>query len=118
VVVTKNGGPSESMRENGREFGVLVDPSDPDDIARGLLRVLRSKESWEHFHQAGMQRVLSRYTWERTAEGYLGVIEAMLRGPAHAGDLPIPEYFTDPKPDTDIPLSDLAALYFKGEENL
>lgn len=52
---------------------VLVDPSSLGDIARGLLRVLGSKESWEHFHEAGMQRVLSRDTWERAAEGYLGM---------------------------------------------
>jgi sucrose-phosphate synthase len=113
AVVTKNGGPSESMQEGEHDFGVLVDPSAPEDIARGLLLVLRSKEAWEHFHEAGMQRVVSRYTWERTAEGYLGAIEEMLQGPVRAGELVIPEYFTNPKSDTDIPLSDLAALYFK-----
>jgi sucrose-phosphate synthase len=113
AVVTENGGPSESLQEGEREFGVLVDPSAPEDIARGLLRVLGSKESWEHFHEAGMQRVLSRYTWERTAEGYLDVTENLLQRPRHAGELIVPEYFTNPRPDTDIPLPDLAALYFK-----
>jgi sucrose-phosphate synthase len=113
AVVTENGGPSESLQEGGREFGVLVDPSAPEDIARGLMSVLGSKGSWEHFHEAGMQRVLSRYTWERTAEGYWGVIEDMLQGSVHVGGLVIPEYFTNPRPDTDIPLSDLAALYLK-----
>lgn len=113
AVVTKNGGPSESMQEDGREFGVLVDPSDPADIAWGLLRVLESEEAWKHFQEAGMQRVLSRYTWERTADGYADVIEAMLQGPAHTGQLAIPEYFAHPTPDRDIPLPDLAALYFR-----
>ena len=113
AVVTENGGPSESLQEGKREFGVLVDPSAPEDIARGLLRVLGSGESWKHFHKAGMQRVLSRYTWERTAEGYWDVMEDMLQGPAHIGKLVIPEYFTNPKSETDIPLPGLAALYFK-----
>jgi sucrose-phosphate synthase len=111
-VVTKNGGPSESMREDGQEFGVLVDPADPEDIARGLLRVIGSREIWERFHQAGKERVLSRYTWERTAVGYLRVIETILQGPARAGHLPVPEYFMNPSPDSDISLSELNKLYF------
>jgi sucrose-phosphate synthase len=113
AVVTKNGGPSESLREDEREFGVLVDPSDPGDIAQGLLRLLRLEETWKYFQRAGMERVLSRYTWERTAEGYLGVVERMLERPAHVGELVIPAYFTDPRPDNDIPLFDLEALYFR-----
>jgi sucrose-phosphate synthase len=112
AVVTQNGGPSESLREGGREFGILVDPSDPQDIARGLLRAFESEEAWKRLQEAGMQRVLSRYTWDRTAEGYLTTIEDMLRGPAYAGQVPIPEYFEDPKPDTDIPVSELETLYF------
>jgi sucrose-phosphate synthase len=113
AVVTRNGGPSESLREGERDFGVLVDPSDPDDIARGLLRVLRSEEAWTRFQEAGMQRVLSRYTWERTAEGYLGVIQTMLGEPARVDELPIPDYFTNPTPQNDISPSDLSALYFR-----
>jgi len=113
AVVTKNGGPSESLREDEREFGVLVDPSDPGDIAQGLLRLLRSGETWKYFQRAGMERVLSRYTWERTAEGYLGIVERMLERPAHVGELVIPTYFTNPRVDNDIPLFDLEALYFR-----
>ena len=116
AVVTKNGGPSESLQEGEREYGVLVDPSDPDDIAQGLLRVLGSEGSWTHFQEAGTQRVLSRYTWERTAEGYLGVLEDITREPARPNELAIPTYFTDPTPENDIPLADLGALYFKETE--
>jgi sucrose-phosphate synthase len=112
AVVTRNGGPSESMREGEREFGVLVDPEDPADVARGLLCVLESQKSWQRFHEAGIQRVLSRYTWERTAAGYLDAIEAMLAGPPHEGALAVPAYFTDPGPDTGISLATLEALYF------
>jgi sucrose-phosphate synthase len=111
AVVTQNGGPSESMREGEREFGVLVDPADPEDVAHGLLRVVSSPESWQRFRLAGQQRVLSRYTWERTSGGYIRVIEEMLQGPAHRGGLSIPEYFANPTPETDIPASALGRLY-------
>jgi sucrose-phosphate synthase len=112
AVVTQNGGPSESLREGDQEFGVLVDPADPEDIARGLLRIVGSRDSWQQFHRAGRHRVLSRYTWERTAEGYLKVIEAMLREPDHAGHLSIPPYFSQPTAENDIGPADLQGLYF------
>jgi sucrose-phosphate synthase len=112
AVVTENGGPSESLREGNQEYGVLVDPTDPADIAHGLLRVLESDKAWEQFHRLGMQRVLDRYTWDRTAEGYLEVIQGLVSGPAPEGELAIPPYFTDPRPETEIPPSALARLYF------
>jgi len=98
------------------EFGVLVDPADPADIAQGLLKALSSPEAWQRYHKAGLERVITRYTWDRTAEGYLAVIEQALRSrPATtASKLPIPAYFIDPSPDNEISLNELANLYFGG----
>ncbi|MDX9955449.1 MAG: glycosyltransferase [Anaerolineae bacterium] len=99
LVVTRNGGPSESLFEDGVEYGVLVDPADPEAIARGLERVVLDAEAWARFAQLGRQRVLDRYTWERTAEGYLRVIEALVADPGArrpAELLPIPAYFRNP----------------------
>ncbi len=116
LVVTENGGPSESLRENDTEYGVLVDPTDPEEIAQGLLRLLGNRETWEAFARRGRQRVLDRYTWERTAAGYLSVIEEIVAHPdARRPDalLPIHPYFREPTPQHDVTLDELKALYFR-----
>lgn len=108
AVVTKNGGPSESLydADSGREYGVLVDPTDIDDIAAGLLRLVGPEAEWHIFQQAGRQRVLDRYTWDQTARGYLAALDALL-----SRRLPIPAYFWQPRADNDL---DIAALWPAG----
>jgi len=116
AVVTQNGGPSESLydAQTDTRYGLLVDPADPASIAQGLLAVLGSKEAWQYYHQAGINRVVSRYTWDRTAEGYITVIKDALANAKTRETLPIPAYFTPPdKPPLD--LSALSQLYFAGE---
>ena len=107
AVVTKNGGPSESLFDaaTGSVYGVLVDPTDSDDIARGLLEVAGNPETWQYYHDAGIQRVHDTYTWQRTAAGYLAVIEQILE---HLE--PISAYFEDPGAG-DISTGLLASLY-------
>ncbi len=114
VVATQNGGPSESLREGEQEYGVLVDPEDPIDIARGLERLLCNAPEWEHFAQVGQQRVLKSYTWETTAENYLTKLEQIVSSPgAHrrAELLPIHPYFRNPQPNTNISLEELSCIY-------
>ncbi|MGC9398323.1 MAG: glycosyltransferase [Anaerolineae bacterium] len=118
VVVTQNGGPTESLREGDVEYGVLVDPTDPVDIARGLERVLSDPGTWRTFAERGHQRVLERYTWERTASGYLARIEELRVDPTARRPetlLPIHPYFRDPRPENDVTLDELAGLYFAEE---
>lgn len=108
-VVTQNGGPSESLydAESGVEYGVLVDPADPEDIARGLLQAIAEPERWRQYQEAGIRRVYDKYTWQRTAEGYLRVIEDLL-----ARRETIPPYFLQPQSNA-ITVDDLAALYLQ-----
>jgi len=118
VVVTQNGGPSESLREGETEYGVLVDPADPEDIARGLERLLGDAATWEAFAQRGRQRVLDRYTWERTAQNYLAVIKGIVAAPEARRPeklLPIHPYFHDARPENDVTLDELKALYFASQ---
>lgn len=62
VVATKNGGPSEILA-NGE--GLLIEPEDPNDIARKLLVALK------RFPKERSLELAHRYTWENTAKGYL-----------------------------------------------
>jgi sucrose-phosphate synthase len=110
VVVTANGGPSESLRDGGTEFGVLVDPADPDDIAAGLERILLAPGAWETFAAAGRQRVLDRYTWSRTAAGYLDALTAAPE-PSPKTRLPIHPFFRDPESGAEITTEELAGIY-------
>ncbi len=115
AVVTRNGGPSESLVEGDRRFGELVDPEDPPAIAEGLLAVLESDATWTSYRDAGIERVIQRYTWERTAESYLEALHAIRTEPAvPSGDrLPIPDYWTAPGPETDIAREQLAEIYLR-----
>jgi sucrose-phosphate synthase len=82
-VATKNGGPSEIFEDGS---GVLVDPFDVDDIARGLAEALDRQED---LSVRGRKRVLAMYTWDKTAAGYLSVIRDGVRsGPVTAPPVP------------------------------
>ena len=82
-VATRNGGPSEIF---GDGSGVLVDPFDEADIARGLIEALERQDA---LSRQGRARVLSTYTWSRTAEGYLEVTEqARSEGPVRGQPVP------------------------------
>jgi glycosyltransferase involved in cell wall biosynthesis len=63
-VVTSRG---TSTEELAHDAGVLVDPRDPGDIARGLERVLREPALARELREAGPRRA-AEYTWARTAE--------------------------------------------------
>ncbi|MBS3787391.1 glycosyltransferase, partial [Candidatus Bipolaricaulota bacterium] len=115
AVVTNQGGPTESMidEDTGKRYGVLVDPEDPEEIADGLLELLTSVETWKKYRQAGLNRVLSRYTWEQTAKGYGRILTEIEAKSGVVGDeIPVPEFYTDPSPEKDIDLDKLKELYF------
>ncbi|MEA2007815.1 MAG: glycosyltransferase [Chloroflexota bacterium] len=110
AVVTQNGGPSESMVEEEQRFGVLVNPADPRSIAQGILDAM---ETWDKLREAGIQRVKAKYTWERTGEGYLSVLQAIQREAAPAREMDIPAYFTSPTAENEILVEKLEELYFR-----
>ena len=116
AVVTKFGGPSESLREDDEEYGILVDPTDPEEVSAALFSLVIRPDRWQRYGEAGHRRVEARYTWQRTAEGYLRLIEQAVADPAARRPgrlLPIHPYFRDPRPENDVTLEELDDVYFK-----
>ncbi len=73
IVATQHGGPSEIFEDGS---GILVDPNDERDIAAGLINAV---DEYQYYADKGKKRVQEKYTWEKTAEGYLKVIEEGVR---------------------------------------
>lgn len=144
AVVTKFGGPSESLRAGDEDFGILVDPNNPVEVSTGLYALTGDLACWRRYAEAGYTRVVSHFTWTRTAEGYLEALSGERRGVdepteelrsaggtetpaaveeiassngAHPSSLnvrlPIPAYFTDPRPENRISVQDLYDVYLK-----
>ena len=94
VVSTRFGGPSESMIDSAGEYGVLVDPGDPANLAAGLLRLITDPGEWRKLREAGHQRVLDRYTWQRTAERYAALGAQLAKEPGQRQGIAIHPYWT------------------------
>ena len=74
-VVTKNGGPKDVLEEDNVKYGVLVDPFDIDDIAKGIHEMF---SNYERYRLKGKERVNQKYTWDATASTYLKFIQKVL----------------------------------------
>jgi glycosyltransferase involved in cell wall biosynthesis len=66
MVATRVGGMLDSVRDG--ETGVLVNPADPEDLADGILRLLRDPEQARALGQAGRQLMLQLCTLKRTGD--------------------------------------------------
>ena len=47
AVVTKNGGPAESMREGDEEYGIVVDPTEPMENSAGAYSRESNEARWQ-----------------------------------------------------------------------
>lgn len=115
AVVTKFGGPSESMLSGDQEFGILIDPMDQDEISTVLFQLTSNSDLWNKYAQAGYERIHSRYIWKRTAEGYASILQHAHENNKPGIYLPIHPYFKDPIPENDLNLDDLISLYLEFE---
>ncbi len=115
AVVTKFGGPSESMQDRDQKFGLLVDPMDQDEVSTAFYQLIANPELWENLAESGYQRVLTRYIWERTAKGYLEILQHAKDNQLVVKQLPIHPYFYDPKSENDITITELINIYLDYE---
>lgn len=80
VVATNSGGPVDILERC--QNGVLVDPTDGADIARGALSLLTDPARWDACAEAG-RRACSYYDWSRHAADYAALC-ARVKRPARA----------------------------------
>jgi glycosyltransferase involved in cell wall biosynthesis len=66
TVATRVGGMIDSVID--AETGVLVEPSSPQSLADGILRLLRNPEIARSYGKAGRERMLATFTLRRTVE--------------------------------------------------
>jgi len=99
AVVTKNGGQSEIMGDN--EFGILIDPEDPTDIAKGLKKIVGETSIWKNYQLKAEERVKTKYTWEQTAKRYLKAMEKGLSFEIPVVHSEIPAYYFLPDSDNE-----------------
>ncbi len=77
VVATHDGGPRDILAHC--ENGVLVDPLDAADIARGLLAVVGDARAWQRYARRGVAGVANHYTWDAHVDKYLGALDRVIR---------------------------------------
>ena len=75
VVASRSG----ALPEVVGDAGILVEPGDAADLARGLARLLDEPDLWEHLRTAGMAWA-NRCSWARVADGQLALYRAATGG--------------------------------------
>jgi glycosyltransferase involved in cell wall biosynthesis len=58
--------------------GVLVDPTDTEDLAAAMIQILKDKKKAERFGQAGHRLVRRSYTWKAVASKHIKCYEKFL----------------------------------------
>ncbi|HBB98726.1 MAG TPA: glycosyl transferase [Blastocatellia bacterium] len=75
MVATRVGGMVDAIRDG--ETGVLVNPSDSDDLARGIIELLRDPERARKLGRAGRELMNSRFTLRHTVEDLANLYEEL-----------------------------------------
>jgi len=114
VFVTNVGGPVEVLSEKSKTYGVLINPTDPNDISSKILDVLNNKQLWLYYQKQGIKRVNDRYTWDMAAKTQIEIITEKLKNKDIIDQKikSIPTYFYSGDIKNKLPVKNLEALYF------
>jgi glycosyltransferase involved in cell wall biosynthesis len=77
MVVTRVGGMPDAVRDG--ETGVLVNATDPEDLARGIIQQLRAPEKARAMAVAGRKLMLERFTLNRTVADLAELYDQLLK---------------------------------------
>jgi len=72
IVATEDGGPRDIISNCAN--GVLINPLESEDIARGLKEILLDWEQWQARSTRGLQGVREFYSWSAHAEHYMEMV--------------------------------------------
>jgi phosphatidylinositol alpha-1,6-mannosyltransferase len=86
VIGGRSGGVPEAIQDG--VTGLLVDPQDPEDIARAITRILTEPGLATALGTAGAARVRSGFTWSQAAERMHSVLAAVANGQAQPAPRP------------------------------
>ena len=78
VVAGRSGGLVDAVEDG--VTGILVDPEDPAAVAEALIALLSDSALAERMGQAGRERVLARFTWEKVIGDARRVFEEAVGG--------------------------------------
>ena len=76
IVATRNGGPSEVIDPG--ETGYLVDPTNREELAEALIKVLGDEHERRRLGTNAHRTIVERYTWERIAKRAMEVYQELL----------------------------------------
>ena len=79
VVATRTGGAIDIIDDN--KTGVLVEPRNPHDLARGIIQILKHRTKTNRMVEAAFARVGRRFTLNKMVDSTLQVYEEVLKSP-------------------------------------
>ena len=93
------------------DYLIFLDFLSAHELCSALVDLFTNPLQWENFAKIGYQRVVSKYSWKKTAAGYLEVITRADPNDQARGLLRIHPYFSDPSPVNDITSAKLREIY-------